>query len=308
VSASEKHLEQLDRVVGATAMRFRRSVSGLVVLFHRVGPAAPLADSHVLPQPAFESSLAFLKDHFTITTLREFVDRRDTGRSVRGLCAITFDDGYRDFLTHALPALERIGVPATHFLVSQCVRTGQPTWNFRLNCLEPVLGPPPTTTWKELLGRMPRGERHAWLDEREAVLGLPPHVPMLSEADVAALDPHPLLHWGSHTRTHDNLASARSADVDDELVESRRYLEPLCSGFLPYIAYPNGSYSRAVGSAAMGAGYRAGFRVGQRAVRRTDDGLAFPRVDITALSSERLRLEVSGAVPALRQLRKLVRR
>jgi peptidoglycan/xylan/chitin deacetylase (PgdA/CDA1 family) len=307
VTAPQKRLERLDRVVGATAMRVRRSVSGLVVLFHRVGPPAPVSDSHLLPQPAFESSLAFLKDHFTITTLREFVERRDAERSVRGLCAITFDDGYRDFLTHGVPALERLGVPATHFLVSDCVRTGRPTWNFRLNCLEPVLGPPPTATWKEFLGQMPAGERHSWLEEREAVFGQPPHVPMLSEGDVAALDGHPLLHWGSHGCTHDNLASASRADVDKELVTSKRYLEQLSPRTLPYIAYPNGSYSRAVGGAARVAGYRAGFRVGQRAPRRTDDGLALPRVDITALSTERLRLEVSGTVPALRQLRKLVR-
>jgi peptidoglycan/xylan/chitin deacetylase (PgdA/CDA1 family) len=37
---------------------------------------------------------------------------------VPGAVALTFDDGYRSFLDHALPVLDRLGFPATVFVVS----------------------------------------------------------------------------------------------------------------------------------------------------------------------------------------------
>ncbi len=42
--------------------------------------------------------------------------------------AITFDDGYRDNLTHALPVLERLGLPFTVFVVAGFARSGNPLY------------------------------------------------------------------------------------------------------------------------------------------------------------------------------------
>jgi peptidoglycan/xylan/chitin deacetylase (PgdA/CDA1 family) len=37
------------------------------------------------------------------------------------LACLTFDDGYRDFYTHAFPLLQEYGAPATVFLVAGCI-------------------------------------------------------------------------------------------------------------------------------------------------------------------------------------------
>jgi len=50
-------------------------------------------------------------------SMSELLAARRAGRD-RGLVGLTFDDGYRDFLTGALPALERHGFTATVFVVA----------------------------------------------------------------------------------------------------------------------------------------------------------------------------------------------
>src|SRR5207237_10086115 len=42
--------------------------------------------------------------------------------------ALTFDDGYRDNLTHVAPILKRLGLPATIFLVTAYIGTPNALW------------------------------------------------------------------------------------------------------------------------------------------------------------------------------------
>src|SRR5260370_36691010 len=46
--------------------------------------------------------------------------------------AVTFDDGYRDLYTRALPILKKYQIPATVFLPVVCIETGQVPWYDRI--------------------------------------------------------------------------------------------------------------------------------------------------------------------------------
>lgn len=71
----------------------------------------------VLPE-RFAEQLEVLKRHFTIVPLNVLVERLRSGKSVAGMTALTFDDGYADNLLIAKPLLERAGAPATIFVAS----------------------------------------------------------------------------------------------------------------------------------------------------------------------------------------------
>ncbi|GAA0589043.1 polysaccharide deacetylase family protein [Actinomadura livida] len=72
--------------------------------------------------PRFERQMAWLRTRgLRGVGVAELLDARAAGRE-RGLVGLTFDDGYADFATRALPVLVRYGFGATAFIVSG--RTG----------------------------------------------------------------------------------------------------------------------------------------------------------------------------------------
>jgi len=52
--------------------------------------------------------------------------------STTQIAAITFDDGYQDFYDHALPMLQRKGIPSAIFVMTDYAGTGQVPLHDRL--------------------------------------------------------------------------------------------------------------------------------------------------------------------------------
>jgi peptidoglycan/xylan/chitin deacetylase (PgdA/CDA1 family) len=68
--------------------------------------------------PRFERQLAWLQAHgLRGVSMPELLTAMDEGRA-HGLVGLTFDDGYADFASNAVPALQRYGFTATVFVVS----------------------------------------------------------------------------------------------------------------------------------------------------------------------------------------------
>ena len=87
-----------------------------VLYYHRVGPFRPGAPRKmtVLPEN-FRAQMLFLRRHrIPVLTLDEVLG----GRS--GV-ALTFDDGFKDVMQHAVPLLRSLGFPAAFFIVTGVV-------------------------------------------------------------------------------------------------------------------------------------------------------------------------------------------
>jgi peptidoglycan/xylan/chitin deacetylase (PgdA/CDA1 family) len=86
-----------------------------VLVYHSISsPPEPLpADADISPG-RFEQQLRWLSRHRQVVTLDETL----RSAASRRLVAITFDDGYRDNLTAALPLLERFQLPMTLFVAA----------------------------------------------------------------------------------------------------------------------------------------------------------------------------------------------
>lgn len=95
----------------ATGRRYRPTI----LMYHSVG----LNRAHFTVAPeAFRAQIAFLKEKgFEIISLEACLRRSKAGETGK-LVALTFDDGYRDFLSNAWPVLRGYGFPASVFLIA----------------------------------------------------------------------------------------------------------------------------------------------------------------------------------------------
>jgi len=67
----------------------------------------------------FEAQLDHLRRHYRVISLTEFLEARRTNTPLpRKSVVLTFDDGYRNFLTGALPRLAAREMPASVFLIT----------------------------------------------------------------------------------------------------------------------------------------------------------------------------------------------
>jgi peptidoglycan/xylan/chitin deacetylase (PgdA/CDA1 family) len=121
------------------AIRFASWIAGYsarrrgcpILIYHRVNdegddflPATPTAD--------FERQMAYVASSYRVMPLDEMVERAQADDLPRNSLAITFDDGYRDNLTHAAPILHRYRLPSTIFLATGFIGTGAIPWFDRL--------------------------------------------------------------------------------------------------------------------------------------------------------------------------------
>jgi peptidoglycan/xylan/chitin deacetylase (PgdA/CDA1 family) len=295
-----------NRLAGPALVRSqRRRGRGVVLLYHRVGPEDDPA-YQPLSLVEFHRHLDIVTSMYEVVPLDVLVRRSQAGRSLRGLCSVTFDDGYRDFLENAYPVLERRQVPATHFLVSDCVDTGQPTWNYRLNRLLPFLRPR-AGGWKAWLGSLSRTAREEWLAQLEEQHPISAGAAMIRATDLDLVDDR-LVGWGSHSTSHAVLGGVSPEVATDEVERSRSRLRELGAGAMTLFAYPNGSHSATARRAVSAAGYQAAFAVGQRAIVVTDDPFAIGRFDVGGRPADELLLELTGALQGARDVRRAMRR
>lgn len=110
----------------------------VVLMYHRVLPTSEIKKnfSHsgiVVSESTFEKHLKFLKRHFSVLTLDQFIEQMNHRLSFeKNACLITFDDGWKDNSTYAYPLLRKYNLPAVIFLPTNFIGTGKQFWQERL--------------------------------------------------------------------------------------------------------------------------------------------------------------------------------
>jgi peptidoglycan/xylan/chitin deacetylase (PgdA/CDA1 family) len=187
----------------------------------------------------------------------------------RSLC-VTFDDGFESVFRLGLPLLQRLGVPATLFVPTDYVESGEPMcWS--------TLGRWAGTAHEAELRPM------SWDEVRELARQ----------------------GWeiGSHTRSHPHLTAIEEGQALDELIASRDACEERLQAPCRALAYPFGDWDEATVGQAAAAGYERAVTLANRLIEPIDDG------DPLALSREGIYRNggalsfAVGTSPALRRLR-----
>ena len=251
-----------------------------ILSYHRVNDEGdPFFPS--LSTEIFEEQMAFVARAYVVLTVEELAERIRRRTVPRNALAITFDDGYRDNLTHAAPILARLGLPATVFLVTGAIATGEPLWFDRLAAAFKQAGPPAwRAPWGEslpletpaqrlaalgqTLGRFKRlrnEERRRSVEQVLLELGTgderPPKSLMLTWDDVHALMGLGIA-IGGHTVSHPILSQLTQEEAHAEVFGSHRMIAAACGRAPRAFAYPNGrpdDYSPAIQALVREAGF-----------------------------------------------------
>lgn len=313
-----------------------------IVLYHGVCPPGAgegifnYRKKFITPE-AFERQIAWIKRRYAILPLAELVVRlAGNGALPHQPLAITFDDGYENFYTHAFPILRKFQIPATVFIATDLIEPGRALWVDRL---EYAIGASKTETVRVPCGGTMQAfplKTYAERCRADAVIRtlikqLPTAVGReILESVVAQTDanlnaafaasPYRGLTWNqiremqsagitiaAHTRSHPILSRMAPAEIETEIVGSQMMLRERIGNPLNIFAYPNGQpgdFNADTIVALRKAGFRAALTTVPGFSRAGDDLFALPRMTLdNSEDMHSFRLTVTGIRSMLSSMR-----
>ena len=256
---------------------------GVILCYHNVvatGDSRPENGLGLhMPRTDFERQVRWLAHHYDVVPLEEFVARRARGASLRGVAALTFDDGYAGVFAHAWPLLQQLGVPATVFLVAEAP-TGRAAFWWDHPGVQRVHSAAQRDEWLTVL----RGDRDAILRATGCDDGAATLPPALRPADwdTIAQAAHAGLGIGAHSATHRALPALDGSELQVEIVEAREIVQRH-TGITPqFFAYPYGLWNERLRETVRAAGYRAAFTLEHGRSTWATSAWSLPRVNVPA--------------------------
>ena len=297
--------------------RIRAAGSVVVLNLHSVSPERNDFYPPLHPD-AFDRLLAFLCERLTVTTFAGLAGLPPGEPAA----ILSFDDGFYDFVEHAMPVLRRHGLRANQNVIASSVLSGVPPWTQRFNDL---LAGAPQRLLAEL--RVPGFDRPAPADDPEArvrygaALGgfltarsRAERAPLVAELEhllaradirgtrmmsVADVKKAAAVHEiGAHSVAHDFMARESVDFFSADLNECERLFRDTLGLPLSVYAFPNGGHLPEQVEVLRRRGLSAILLVGDRYASR--HGPVFARFNVGAREPRLMRLEALG-VRARRQ-------
>ncbi|MEO6231587.1 MAG: polysaccharide deacetylase family protein [Ferruginibacter sp.] len=279
-----------------------------ILLFHRVHAVRDVMWDPMDPK-RFEYVLKFVKKNYTILPLLEILDTNIKSNK-KPLAAITFDDGYRDFIEYSMPIMDRLKIPSSMYVVTDCITNDRPTWTFEVDYLffntkklqinwntDTSILPVEFRKskfvnkkemiafcfqFKQFIKKIPEQNRLDLIED------------LFNSFDDVVIPTGLMMNWkevneiisagvevGSHTVTHPPLATLSEAQMDKELQMSREEFFKNTGVNPRVISYPVGSYNEQVKNAAVKAGYDYGLAVNHKKFNlNTRDKFEIPRIEL----------------------------
>lgn len=309
----------------------------LVVMYHGVTDDRAVARRwwHHVYTGDFEQQLRYLQRHYETLPLDDALRAHWSGGLERPTACITFDDGYLNNRTAALPVLERLGIPATIYLATGMIGTTRRLWTVELDFAFKSASATEVDLSPVGLGRQAIADRLSRYRVFEKVLGLVKEIspaertPLLESLyeqlaapdDPIAHEPFRMMQWndaeqmaggglvtfGAHTVNHEIVSRLTSEDVQKEITESMAEVERRVSAVTKTFAYPNGGRtdfdSRAVAAVKTAGGIGAVTTV-EGLCDAAEDHYAIKRIGVGSDTGfDQFRLLTSGAISDLKRLR-----
>ena len=272
----------------------------LVLLYHHIAPVGGVnrslsAVEDGMPVDEFDRQLKVLRKWYAPCHFDDLLSAAERPASVEcDSLMVTFDDGYLDNRTLAMPCLESYGVPAIVFVASGFIDSQKQFWWIRLNDimrrltdetleeavasfedmpdLRQILCSSTVAIWSArretrmriagYLESLPDDQKRTILDRLQAIAGMAETscLPLLSWSDLCQMQDEGFV-IGGHTESHPSLETLSREEVARELSTSTEELVRRTGHRPRAFAYPYGAYNSDVISEVRQAGYSVALTV-----------------------------------------------
>lgn len=270
-------------------LRNKAENSILNVMYHGVVSADScyFSPRHINKEQ-FELHLKYYKENFEIISTHEAFNKLHRKEKLnKKYLTISFDDGFKNNLTTALPLLEKYDVPTTFFISSICINDNEYSylWSEITSALNYFYKDNAVEISDMIFKSLYCKEKDIYLpdfikslpyDERDELLNsiekkyelkikletLPEEIwKLLNKNELIELSKSKIVTIGSHGHRHFNLAEITPEAAKEELHTSKKLLSNLLQSEIDLIAYPDGSYNENIKNTAEKLGYTGQFAV-----------------------------------------------
>lgn len=256
--------------------------------------------------------LAVIDRHYNWLSLDDAIDML-AGRKalVPNGIVLTFDDGYRNNMTVALPELEKYSIRPTFYAATSMLNNRKQYWFERFDyAIQQLKSPTQVRLREEVFNFVPgnrKALRNSYAALRQAAKNQfdsdhdfyeffdstterieqssgksladiqvgDPSSEILSDRDLRALEEAGRATIGSHTIDHIRLDTVDSKECTRQLTVSKATIEAATGVPCRHFCYPNGNWNRTVAAAVAAAGYDSAVT--------TDNGMNGAGADLYAL-------------------------
>ena len=257
---------------------------------------------------AFDEQMAFVSKHFNCVSLPEAIQQLAAGMLPARSLVVTFDDGYLDNLSLALPILRKHSVPATVYIATGMIDQADLPWwyeledllakgdRFSLDWNKQHLHFSTTDAERKMKAFHTLNPMLKLMDpvEQARFMGLlrdgsikrrQPKHQLMNRDQLLELAADPLITIGAHTHNHLALRSLCPIRLRQEMIRSKELLEEWLSRPIEHLAYPFGGEAHASDrefSAAAEVGFSSAVttRLGHFQAFHKNHLLALPRIGI----------------------------
>ncbi|CAA0100397.1 Uncharacterised protein [BD1-7 clade bacterium] len=227
-------------------------------------------NTRVISKGMFEQHLAYFKEHFHTVSLDEYFDA--PAHPEKLTITITFDDGYRNNLTHALPLLEKYECPASFFITGIRDAGYDILWADLVDLVShhssEELAFSGLIFVKDRKGRFVDRcsgktlkqfcKDSGWRFKHDMMPSLFAAIDpaileqtqdywlQMTTSEIRELSASPWATIGSHGYYHNNLDAIDLSSAEEELEHTRQFLEAATGTSISALAFPCGLYTREV--------------------------------------------------------------
>lgn len=315
----------------------RRAV---VLMYHRVLTSQEMRSSGSHPSimvecETFAKQMALMKRRFKVLPIEEFTRRMEHKIPFENSsCLITFDDGWKDNYTHALPILKANGIPAVVFLPVNYIGKRRHFWHEALVQLfvlavktarkdparaerlrevvaqtgcEEIFDVPDEDPRPQIIAVISNNRRELLPSAIDAALSGLSRELGVDDGDLEGIDrfmdwdevramAQAGIQFGGHGAEHRLLSHVPIEEAREDIQRSKEVIDRQVKVATPTFSYPRGYWTPQVAELVKASGFRLAFLAKGGSVSCQDDPYTLRRINIGQAGTESLPMFLARVV------------